>query len=55
MAKKVVTTFSGDKSQTKSVVKCIRMVKSQKTGSYYFEEEMVPIGKEKDFLAGKKN
>lgn len=56
MAKKSVATFQGNKAEKKNVVKCIRMVKSQKTGSYCFEEEIVPIGHEKEFLAGgKKN
>ena len=54
MAKKAVATFAGDKSQNKNVVKCIRMVRSKKTGSYYFEEAVVPVGQEKEFLAGKK-
>ncbi|MBO4691592.1 MAG: DUF4295 family protein [Bacteroidales bacterium] len=55
MAKKAVATFAGDKSANKNVVKCIRMVRSKKTGSYYFEEAVVPVGQEKEFLAGKKN
>jgi len=54
MAKKAVATFS-DKTHAKNVVKCIRMVRSKKTGSYYFEEAMIPVGQEKEFLAGKKN
>ena len=42
MAKKAVATFSGDKSQLKNVVKCIKMVKSPRTGAYAFEEQLVP-------------
>lgn len=50
MAKKAVATFSGDKSQSKNITKCIRMVKSAKTGAYVFEEEMVPNTEIKDFF-----
>ncbi|MBQ7222473.1 MAG: DUF4295 domain-containing protein [Bacteroidales bacterium] len=50
MAKKAVATFSGDRSKSKTVVKCIRMVKSERTGSYAFEEELVPNEKVKDFF-----
>ena len=53
MAKKAVATFAGDKSQNKNVVKCIKMLRSKKTGSYYFEEAIVPIGQEKAFLEKK--
>ena len=53
MAKKAVATFAGDKSQNKNVIKCIRMVKSKKTGAYMFEEAIVPNGQEKEFLAKK--
>ena len=49
MAKKVVATLQkGDK---KNVAKVIRMVKSDKTGSYTFKEEMVPLDQVKDALA----
>lgn len=51
MAKKAVATFSGDKSQSKNITKCIRMVKSPKTGAYVFVEEMVPNDKVKEALA----
>ena len=41
MAKKVVATLkTGD---AKSFVKCIKMVKSPKTGAYQFKEEVVNL------------
>lgn len=42
MAKKAVATFSGDRAQGKNVVKCIKMVKSPRTGAYAFQEDLVP-------------
>jgi len=53
MAKKVVATLR-DKSAVKNTVKCIRMVKSENSGAYSFQEEMVPTEEVKDFFAGKK-
>ena len=53
MAKKAVATFSGDKSQLKNVVKCIKMVKSERTGAYMFNEEMVPTVEVKNFFTKK--
>ncbi len=53
MAKKAVASFSGDKSQLRNQVKCIRMVKSEKSGSYMFNEEMVHVNNVKDFFAKK--
>ena len=53
MAKKAVATFSGDKSQLKNVVKCIKMVKSERTGAYVFNEEMVPTAEVKNFFTKK--
>lgn len=50
MAKKVVATFKAQ-GDTKSITKVIRMVKSQKTGSYEFREDFVVNEKVKDFLA----
>jgi len=48
MAKKVVATL---KSGTgKSFTKCIKMVKSEKTGAYLFKEEMVHNDHVKDFF-----
>ncbi|MBP5301995.1 MAG: DUF4295 domain-containing protein [Bacteroidales bacterium] len=52
MAKKAVAGFRGDKTQ-KNVVKCIRMVKSERTGAYSFDEDLVPTDKVKDFFAKK--
>jgi hypothetical protein len=40
MAKKTVASLQ--KGEGKSFTKVIRMVKSQKTNSYTFKEEMVP-------------
>ena len=48
MAKKAVATFSGDKSQLRNVVKCIKMVKSDKSGSYIFNEEIVQVDRLKE-------
>lgn len=49
MAKKAVATFAA-KAGSKSMVKCIRMDKSPKTGAYVFSEFLVEAGKEKDFF-----
>ena len=48
MAKKTVASLQ--KGEGKSFTKVIRMVKSQKTNSYTFKEEMVPNEGVKDFL-----
>ncbi|MCC5929344.1 MAG: DUF4295 domain-containing protein [Cyclobacteriaceae bacterium] len=49
MAKKVVATL---KTATgKTYAKVIKAVKSPKTGSYTFREEMVPVDLVKDTLA----
>ena len=55
MAKKAVATFSGDRSQQKTVVKCIRMDKNGRTGSYIFKEDLVPTDKVKEFFAKTQN
>ena len=55
MAKKAVATFSGDRSQQKTVVKCIRMDKNGRTCSYMFKEELVPTDKVKEFFAKTQN
>jgi len=48
MAKKVVATLkTGD---AKSYAKVIKMVKSPKTGSYQFKEEVVNADHVKDFF-----
>ncbi len=52
MAKKAVATFSA-KSGAKTMVKCIRMDKSSKTGAYMFKEDLVEAEKVKDFFAKK--
>lgn len=52
MAKKVVATLkTGDNG--KSVTKCIKMVKSDKTGAYTFKTEIVRNEEVKDFFAKK--
>jgi len=52
MAKKAVATFAA-KAGSKSMVKCIRMEKSPKTGAYVFTELLVEEPKAKDFFAKK--
>ena len=52
MAKKAVATFSA-KSGAKSMVKCIRMDKSPKTGAYVFTEQLVEESMAKEFFAKK--
>jgi len=47
MAKKAVASLH-EKGQ--AYTKVIRMVKSQKTGAYVFEEKMVPADQVKDYL-----
>ncbi len=51
MAKKVVATLQ--KGTGRVNTKCIKMVKSSKTGAYAFREEMVPNAVIKDFFEGK--
>lgn len=41
MAKKVVATLQTGKGRT--FTKCIKMVKSEKTGAYIFKEDMVHV------------
>ncbi|MDR3266287.1 MAG: DUF4295 domain-containing protein [Tannerella sp.] len=48
MAKKAVATFKTGEGRTYS--KVIRMVKSPKTGSYIFQEEMIPNDAVKDYF-----
>ena len=54
MAKKAVATFAA-KAGAKSMVKCIRMDKNGRTGSYIFKEELVPADKVKEFFAKTQN
>jgi hypothetical protein len=49
MAKKVVSTLQS--GEGKNFTKCIRMVRSEKTGSYTFEEEVVHNDHINDFFA----
>ncbi len=51
MAKKVVASLK--KTDGKNFAKVIRAVKSEKTGSYSFREEIVPMELVKDTLAKK--
>jgi len=51
MAKKVVATLRT--SSGKDFAKVIRMVKSSKSGSYSFKEQIIPNDQVKDFLAKK--
>jgi hypothetical protein len=52
MAKKVVATLQ--KGDAKAYSKVIKMVKSPKTGSYTFKEEIVPNELVKEFFEKKK-
>ena len=52
MAKKVVATLTTGTG--KAFTKCIKMVKSDKTGAYAFKTEVVPNEQVKDFFAAKK-
>lgn len=48
MAKKVVATLKTGTG--KSFSKCIKMIKSEKTGAYIFKEEMVHADHVRDFF-----
>lgn len=48
MAKKVVASLQ--KGEGRLFTKCIKMVKSEKTGSYSFQEEIVHNDHIKDFF-----
>ena len=50
MAKKVVASLQ---SAGKEYAKVIRMMKSPKSGAYFFKEDMVPSDKVKEFLSKK--
>lgn len=52
MAKKVVATLKTGTG--KSYTKCIKMVKSEKTGAYLFKEGIIQNDQVKDFFDGKK-
>lgn len=49
MAKKAVATFAA-KAGAKSMVKCIRMERSPKTGAYVFTETLVEEAKTKEMF-----
>ena len=49
MAKKAVATFAA-KAGAKSMVKCIRMERSPKTGAYVFTETLVEEAKAKEMF-----
>ncbi len=49
MAKKVVATLQ--KGEGRSYAKVIKMVKSPKTGAYYFDEKMIHNDDVKAYLA----
>lgn len=49
MAKKVVASLQTGEGRT--FTKCIKMVKSQKSGAYVFEESVVHNDHVKDFFA----
>ena len=49
MAKKVVASLQ--KRGAKDITKAIKMVRSEKTGSYVFREEILNKDNVKDFLA----
>ncbi|HWR74466.1 MAG TPA: DUF4295 domain-containing protein [Bacteroidales bacterium] len=51
MAKKVVATLKTGTG--KSFTKCIKLVKSEKTGAYQFKEEIINNEHVKDFFASK--
>ena len=52
MAKKAVATFAA-KAGAKSMVKCIKMEKSPKTGAYVFTEHLVEESKAKEYFEKK--
>ena len=52
MAKKVVATLKTGTG--KQFTKCIKMVKSEKTGAFMFKEGIVPNEQVKDFFAEEK-
>ncbi|MEG0807748.1 MAG: DUF4295 domain-containing protein [Alistipes sp.] len=52
MAKKVVATLKTGTG--KSYTKCIKMVKSEKTGAYVFQEGIVANDQVKGFFEAKK-
>lgn len=51
MAKKVVATLKTGSG--KNFTKCIKMVKSDKSGAYTFKEDIVPVDLVKDYFEKK--
>ena len=49
MAKKVVATLKKE-GANKGITKCIKMVKSEKTGAYIFKTDVVPTEEVKEFF-----
>ena len=50
MAKKAVATLREGISDGRAYTKVIKMVRSEKTGAYIFDERMVPNEAVKDFF-----
>ena len=50
MAKKAVATLRAGTSDGRAYTKVIKMVRSEKTGAYIFDERMVPNEAVKDFF-----
>lgn len=50
MAKKTVASLQDGSKGGRSYTKVIKMVKSQKTGAYVFDEQMVPNEQVQDFF-----
>ena len=50
MAKKAVATLREGTSDGRAYTKVIKMVRSEKTGAYIFDEQMVPNEAVKDFF-----
>ncbi|MCE2615405.1 MAG: DUF4295 domain-containing protein [Phocaeicola sp.] len=50
MAKKAVATLHEGSKEGRAYTKVIRMLKSPKTGAYYFDEQMVLNEKVDDFF-----
>lgn len=51
MAKKVVATLKTGTG--KNFTKCIKMIKSEKTGAYTFKTDIVPIDQVKEYFEKK--
>lgn len=51
MAKKTVASLQ--KAESKNLTKAIKLVKSAKSGSYTFREEIIPNDQVKEFFAKK--